>query len=132
VEKVWREVEGVANTVRVAHAPCASEPLLPGNWEVVTDQVRDLKPQNVLLGKFGETLVVDWGLARVVGRPEDVKAGPTVEGTLVPQSGSGGETQMGSAVGTPAKTSPEQAAGRWDVIDHATDVYGLARSCTRC
>ena len=52
---------------------------------------RDLKPANILLGKFGETLLVDWGLAKIIGRTE-IGSG---EGTLRPASGSDLGTQMG-------------------------------------
>ena len=45
---------------------------------------RDVKPDNIMLGKFGETLVVDWGLAKVVGRPDAGEAGPGEEGLLNP------------------------------------------------
>jgi tetratricopeptide (TPR) repeat protein len=85
---------------------------------------RDLKPGNIMLGKYGETLVVDWGLAKAVGRPEG--AGAADEATLRPSSGSGeAATQAGSAVGTPAYMSPEQAAGRLEELGPASDIYGL-------
>jgi serine/threonine-protein kinase len=86
---------------------------------------RDIKPGNILLGPFGETLVVDWGLAKVTGRP-DHASGTSSEATLRPQSASGvGETFAGTAIGTPAYMSPEQAEGRLDLLGPATDVYGL-------
>src|SRR5262249_1849553 len=84
---------------------------------------RDLKPANVMLGKFGETLVVDWGLAKVLGRPEGEPTGD--EQTLHPASGDGSATVVGTAVGTPAYMSPEQAAGRPDLVSTASDVYSL-------
>ncbi len=88
---------------------------------------RDLKPGNIMLGKFGETLVVDWGLAKVVGAGPDVRAaGMAEEATLKPYSGSAVvETLAGSAIGTPAYMSPEQAAGKVDELGPATDVYSL-------
>jgi serine/threonine protein kinase/formylglycine-generating enzyme required for sulfatase activity len=86
---------------------------------------RDLKPPNILLGKYGETLVVDWGLAKVVGKREQhVQAD---EPTLQPSSSDTDValTQMGSAIGTPQYMSPEQAQGRLDELGPATDVYGI-------
>jgi WD40 repeat protein/tRNA A-37 threonylcarbamoyl transferase component Bud32 len=82
---------------------------------------RDLKPDNVMLGAYGETLVVDWGLAKVVGRPETADDLPR---TLRPAHGEP-LTQAGAVVGTPAYLSPEQADGRADEAGPATDVYGL-------
>ena len=85
---------------------------------------RDLKPGNIMLGQYGETLVVDWGLAKPLEQPEQVT--PSHEGLLKPSSGSGSApTQMGRALGTPHFMSPEQAAGRLDLLGPASDVYSL-------
>ena len=87
---------------------------------------RDLKPSNILLGPYGETLVVDWGLAKVVGRDEPEPGGALGEVTLQPTSASGSsETVPGSVIGTPAYMSPEQAEGRLGEIGPASDVYSL-------
>ena len=86
---------------------------------------RDLKPANILLGPYGETLVVNWGLAKVVGR-DDPTPPPMAEMTLRPASQSDGSgTMAGSAIGTPSYMSPEQAEGRLDRIGPSSDIYGL-------
>jgi eukaryotic-like serine/threonine-protein kinase len=85
---------------------------------------RDIKPGNVIIGKHGETLVVDWGLAKAVGR---VDFEPTAaERPLTPSSASGSaETLPGSALGTPAFMSPEQARGDLAALGPHSDVYSL-------
>lgn len=85
---------------------------------------RDIKPGNIILGKFGETLLVDWGLARAEGRSTDSEA--MGEPPLSPNSDSDSHpTQNGIAIGTPAFMSPEQASGRLDLVGPHSDVYGL-------
>ena len=85
---------------------------------------RDVKPANVMLGKFGETLVVDWGLAKVIGANEEASPTSHMQWTPLTDADST-STRLGIAVGTPAYMSPEQAAGRLEDIGPASDVYSL-------
>jgi serine/threonine-protein kinase len=81
-----------------------------------------------MLGSFGETMVVDWGLAKATGKhgARDGYAGTLSDlPPLVSSSDSGSQTQAGVALGTPYFMSPEQAAGRVDLLGPATDVYSL-------
>ena len=82
---------------------------------------RDLKPDNVMLCEFGETLVVDWGLAKVRGT--DTSTDEAESGTE--QGDDTIHTQMGSTIGTPSYMSPEQASGQITELGPGTDIYSL-------
>ena len=85
---------------------------------------RDLKPSNVMVGPYGETLIVDWGLAKQMDLPEDESM---TAAFMRDRSGGTGSTptQVGGAVGTPQYMSPEQAGGRTDEVGRCTDIYLL-------
>jgi serine/threonine protein kinase/phage tail protein X len=109
-QKLLRRFLDVCNAVHYAHSRSVLH--------------RDLKPDNIMVGDFGETLVVDWGLAKAAGKSDTT----LTDGSrpLIPSSGSGSvETIQGHAIGTPAFMSPEQAVGALDQLGPTTDVYSL-------
>ncbi len=110
LRKILRRFTDVCNAIEYAHSRGVLH--------------RDIKPSNVILGKHGETLVVDWGLAKAVGKVDPgISSG---EGTFIPGSASNSaETLPGSALGTPGYMSPEQAAGDLQTLGPHSDVYSL-------
>jgi serine/threonine protein kinase len=87
---------------------------------------RDLKPDNVMVGSFGEVMVMDWGVAKALAPEEAVVASATDRGTTAGQSGQvTATTSTGAVLGTRGFMAPEQERGTVSELDERADVYAL-------
>jgi len=82
---------------------------------------RDLKPQNIMVGPFGEVLVLDWGVAKILQSAQDQITEPGDGLNHSPLH----QTAHGTVIGTPGYMAPEQARGEVESVDQRTDIYAL-------
>ena len=151
-----KKVEGhtlsdlVGDAHRPGQPPAADQPVRPSVHDLlqimlkICDAVafahsrnvihRDLKPRNVMVGRYGEVLVMDWGLAKVLdGQPDPHEHHRQVQSLRTVSDDDGNDihqTMLGAAVGTPAYMSPEQARG--EPADRRSDIYSLGIMLYRC
>ena len=112
-----RHIAGMSLRSRVQLLQRIAEPLAFAHDRGVIH--RDLKPGNIMVGTFGEVLIMDWGLARITGAMQ------TAEHATGSEALGSEATAHGAVLGTPGYMSPEQTQGDVGVMDERTDVFGL-------
>lgn len=88
---------------------------------------RDIKPDNIMIGEFGETVVIDWGIAKTK-KKQDASDDPLADTIRIMRTSGGApssKTEAGSIIGTPFYMPPEQAEGRLEWVDERSDIYAL-------
>lgn len=85
---------------------------------------RDLKPGNIIIGEFGETVILDWGLAKQIGEKTEDASGEQAEEPEISQADAL-KTIEGAKMGTPAYMPPEQIDRKYGEVDEQSDVYSL-------
>ncbi|MCC6509738.1 MAG: serine/threonine protein kinase, partial [Pirellulaceae bacterium] len=111
LRKLLGALVSVCNTVHFAHSRGVLH--------------RDLKPSNIMLGGYGETLVLDWGLAKSQAQSMPLSVMETKAQQSKRRTDDPAQTGTGSILGTPHYMSPEQAHGDWDSVNPRSDVYSL-------
>lgn len=116
LKRLIREADGLhARLALIPHLLTAAEAMAYAHSRGIVH--RDLKPANIMIGEFGETLVIDWGLAKRIDEPSGLAS------TAYRSNAQTAITQLGEVVGTPKYMAPEQARG--EPAGYSADVYAL-------
>jgi serine/threonine-protein kinase len=114
-------VTGLAERLRIVERICEAVAFAHAHGVIH----RDLKPQNVMVGPFGEVLVMDWGVAKIVGDATPSLPSLGVDSVPATDEQAGPSTGHGVVLGTPGYMAPEQAAGDPSLVTARADVHAI-------